>query len=71
MLLSGIFTTCCHLLLIIAAFARAEENVVSTTLGKISGKPELTLTGKPYHAYYSIPYAKPPTGDRRFRVLNT
>ncbi len=42
---------------------------LDTRLGRIRGKLESSSTGRPYHAFYSIPYAKPPIGERRFRVI--
>ena len=34
--------------------------------GKVRGREEVSDSGRPYHGYYGIPYALPPTGHRRF-----
>lgn len=36
--------------------------------GKLKGISKKSLTGKCYHAFLGIPYAKPPVGKLRFRV---
>lgn len=39
--------------------------------GKLRGKAGADFTGKPYYLFRGIPYAKPPIGNLRFKVLNT
>ena len=34
--------------------------------GEVVGRQEFSDSGRPYHGYYGIPYALPPTGERRF-----
>jgi len=41
--------------------------VVSTKSGKVRGKTVSSATGIEVDAWYSIPYARPPLGDLRFR----
>uniref|UniRef100_A0AAR5P2E8 Carboxylesterase type B domain-containing protein n=1 Tax=Dendroctonus ponderosae TaxID=77166 RepID=A0AAR5P2E8_DENPD len=53
---------CVSLLLFIGTLAQQ----VTTPDGPVRGVAEQTLSGKTYYAYYTIPYAKPPTGSRRF-----
>ncbi|CAG9765443.1 unnamed protein product [Ceutorhynchus assimilis] len=54
------------LLLFVASDSLAQQ--VTTPDGPIRGTTEETFEGKSYYAYYSIPYAKPPIGSRRFLV---
>lgn len=36
--------------------------------GKIKGIIRTSRDGRPYYSYTGIPYAKPPVGERRFKV---
>ncbi|KAG7161814.1 Venom carboxylesterase-6-like 1 [Homarus americanus] len=44
-----------------------EVPVITTLLGRISGVKEESRNGKTFHAYYGIPFAKPPVGELRFK----
>lgn len=39
--------------------------------GKIQGVFKENLVGDKYCAYLRVPYGKPPTGNRRFKVTET
>lgn len=45
-----------------------EVPIIMTSTGKVSGIRERSTEGKPFFSYYSIPYAKPPVGELRFKV---
>ena len=57
------------LLLLVAVVAQARQDplVVNTSKGKVRGKTVKTPLGGEVDTWYSIPYAKPPVGDLRFR----
>lgn len=57
-----------HLLLFtsIASSPDQQQPEVDTPLGKIIGKT-VEFEGMPVHTFQSIPYAKPPIGDLRFK----
>lgn len=42
--------------------------IVTIPLGKIEGYQTKTVNGREYIAFEGIPYAQPPTGQRRFAV---
>lgn len=42
--------------------------VTVTKLGNVEGTTLTARNGRPFEAYYGIPYAKPPVGDLRFQV---
>ncbi|MPC25228.1 Venom carboxylesterase-6 [Portunus trituberculatus] len=44
-----------------------EVPVIMTSTGKVSGIRERSTEGKAFFSYYSIPYAKPPVGELRFK----
>lgn len=45
--------------------------VVRTNKGRVAGRVLVTVqSNKEYIAFKGIPYAKPPTGYRRFKVKN-
>ena len=47
---------------------KAEQVLVKTNLGQIQGKVETVINSeKRYAAFTSIPYAKPPVGNLRFK----
>ncbi|KAK4309585.1 hypothetical protein Pmani_018808 [Petrolisthes manimaculis] len=63
-------------LLVIGSRGNAEEDVpltdqeppvIDTTTGKISGVKEVSTKGNSFYAYRSIPFAKPPLGELRFK----
>ncbi len=68
MLLKFLF---CLILLTYGVFVSANEDVpiVDTVQGQVSGVKELSSASKDYLAYYGIPFAEPPVGDLRFKVL--
>ena len=42
---------------------------VTTHLGKVKGFYNVSYNGRNYEAYEGIPFAKPPTGELRFQVI--
>uniref|UniRef100_A0A1L8DM61 Carboxylic ester hydrolase n=1 Tax=Nyssomyia neivai TaxID=330878 RepID=A0A1L8DM61_9DIPT len=44
-----------------------ETIIVQTTLGPVKGIKKTSALGNDYYSFQSIPYAKPPVGDLRFR----
>lgn len=51
----------------VGSSAMQDPLIVTTQKGKVKGKTVKTPTGGEVDAWYSIPYAKPPVGDLRFR----
>lgn len=47
---------------------RKEEPYVTTQLMRIKGRWEISYSGRSYKAFEGIPYALPPTDERRFEV---
>lgn len=48
-----------------------QYKIVDTDNGRIRGiKSTTLLNGDPYYAFKGIPYAKPPTGNLRFKVTD-
>lgn len=63
-----------QILLFIFAFACGgladQYKTVDTDNGKVRGiKSTSLLKGDPYYAFKGVPYAKPPLGDLRFKVI--
>lgn len=54
--------------LMVAVAASSERVVVNTGDGKISGVKLKSIKGRNFYSFQSIPYARPPVGDLRFRV---
>jgi len=48
----------------------ADAPTVATKNGKVKGVIEQSRQGYKFYSYYGIPYAKPPTNSRRFRVIH-
>lgn len=46
-----------------------EKPIITISEGKIQGIKLKSVTGKEYLAFRGIPYAQPPIGDLRFRVI--
>ncbi|XP_045105455.1 juvenile hormone esterase-like isoform X2 [Portunus trituberculatus] len=44
------------------------SSLIITESGLITGVPEISTKGKSFYAYYSIPFAKPPVGNLRFKA---
>ena len=42
--------------------------ILETNQGILKGETLSSRDGRPYYAFYSIPYAEPPVGDLRFQV---
>ena len=45
--------------------ASAEDVVIETSLGPVSGSLRNTTKGRPYHSFQGLPYAAPPVGSLR------
>lgn len=45
------------------------SQVLETPLGKLKGYTRRSRKGREYLAFYKVPYAKPPIGDLRFKVI--
>lgn len=53
-----------------ARWAAAEDvPLVDTEHGRISGIVERSMEGQQFYSFYGIPYAKPPLGKLRFKVI--
>lgn len=55
------------IMLILGTSALHGRTVIGTKKGRVRGAPVPTALGGTVDAWYSIPYAKPPVGDLRFR----
>lgn len=44
--------------------------VVTTSLGKVKGATLYSRGGRKFHGFMKLPFAQPPTGNRRFEVLS-
>lgn len=50
--------------------AKVDESLVTTFYGRIQGRNLRTIYNqKPYYAFQGIPYARPPLGELRFKVI--
>ncbi|CAH1188553.1 unnamed protein product [Phyllotreta striolata] len=56
-----------NVLLIAIFFSKTRANVVEISEGTIRGHELKSAKGNSYYGYQDIPYAAPPTGDRRFK----
>lgn len=45
------------------------ENTINLRQGQLFGSSFKTRTGRNFTAFQGIPYAKPPIGDLRFKVI--
>ncbi|BES89327.1 esterase [Nesidiocoris tenuis] len=61
----NIFYSIAFCLAVLAAATPQPE--VTLTLGKIKGTTKETVSGRKFHSFQSIPYAKPPIGKHRFK----
>ena len=50
------------------AVAGDENPIVTVKQGSLKGLKKTSAYNTPYYAFLGIPYAKPPVGDRRFKV---
>lgn len=50
--------------------SKTDKPSVETSLGTIVGNYKKSDLGRTYAAYEGIPYAKPPVGELRFKVIN-
>lgn len=48
-----------------------ENPIVTIKDGKIQGNQKTNLNEETFYCFLSIPYAKPPVGDLRFKVIFT
>lgn len=44
--------------------------IVETKLGRLYGRVAQALNGENYYSFQGIPYAKPPVGKLRFKVIS-
>lgn len=58
----------CFIILLIISFGNAV--LIKTPQGNITGTTRKSLSGREIHAFLGIPYAKPPVGDLRFKVID-
>ena len=56
------------LLLVTGTSTGIQLVTVNTTYGAVKGRVMTLDSGEEIDTFYSIPYAKPPVGDNRFRV---
>ena len=45
------------------------EITVQVEEGLLRGKEERDASGKPFYSFQGVPYARPPLGDLRFKVV--
>lgn len=45
------------------------EPLVNVEQGQLKGQIEVDYEGKAFYSFMSIPYAKPPLGNLRFKVM--
>lgn len=45
-----------------------DEPIIEVSDGKVQGTVEINFDGDPFYAFRGIPYGKPPTGEKRFKV---
>jgi hypothetical protein len=45
--------------------------IVETAAGKVQGLSSVSREGRDYKEFLGIPYARPPVGDLRYKVINT
>jgi carboxylesterase type B len=51
------------------AYGNSEVPIIETQSGHVSGVSEKSYSGYDYLAYYGIPFAEPPVGNLRFKVI--
>ncbi|CAH2002355.1 unnamed protein product [Acanthoscelides obtectus] len=66
-MLKGYITVLCFLGIKCAVTTVSDHPQVETKLGKVEGTWRTSFDGRKYAAFEGVPYAKPPTGDRRFK----
>lgn len=62
-----------YLLMVMTGWVDAQHSdeellVAIPTLGQLRGSYLLSQSGRSFRAFRAIPYAKPPTGELRFKV---
>ncbi|XP_049860475.1 venom carboxylesterase-6-like isoform X1 [Schistocerca gregaria] len=72
--MAGVWSAPCAALLLLVLVVEVSLNgvaaageVVRTRQGALRGASRVSSDGRPFHAFYRIPYAKPPVGPLRFR----
>lgn len=45
--------------------------ILDTKQGRIKGEILQSRGGRPFYAFYNVPYAQPPVGELRFEVSET
>lgn len=64
-----IFIILSLLLTLCASNVNSEKPVVRTPLGEVAGYYMTTRNGRQISAFTAIPFASPPLGDLRFKVI--
>lgn len=60
----------CFILVELLGICRGNEGPkVKVSLGEIKGHFKFSENGKKFEAFEGIPYAKPPVGELRFKVI--
>lgn len=55
-------------LIFVTFLCNVNSIILDTKQGTLEGETLRSRDGRPFHAFYSIPYAEPPVGDLRFKV---
>lgn len=58
----------CSKFLLIVFLYYANGVILDTKQGTLKGETLVSRDGRPFYAFYNIPYAEPPIGQLRFEV---
>lgn len=61
---------CFLLFIVLINYIKGENEEIKITIkqGSLKGKVQQSRNGSKYYTFLSIPYAKPPVGELRFKV---